>query len=80
MINRVLQQYLRCFVAKRPKHWHKFLHWAKFYYNASFHSSLRMSPFKAVYGQDPPSILDYVPMTTTTEIVNNILRDRQDLL
>ena len=39
-----------------------------------------MSPFKAVYGQDPPSILDYVPMTTTTEIVDNILRDRQDLL
>ena len=39
-----------------------------------------MSPFKAVYGREPPSILDYVPLMATIETVDHLLRDRQDLL
>ena len=39
-----------------------------------------MSPFKAVYGREPPSILDYVPMSATTYSVDNLLKDRQELL
>ena len=58
-------------MAEHPKQWHKFLHWAKYCYDTSFHSSFGMTPFKAVYGRDPPIILDYVPITTTTETVDN---------
>ena len=39
-----------------------------------------MSPFKAVYGRDPPSILDYIPQTAKTDDVDKFLIDRQDLL
>ena len=56
------------------------MHWAEYCYNITFHSSLGTSPFKAVYGQEPLSTLDYVPMTTTTEGVDKFLVDRQDLL
>ena len=67
-------------MAEEPKKWYKLLHWAEYCYNATFHSSLGMSPFKAVYGREPPSMLDYVPMTTTTEGVNRVLLNRQALL
>ena len=80
VLNRILQQYLRCFVAEKPTKWYRFLHWAEYCYNANFHSSLGMSPFKAVYGREPPSMLNYVPMTATTEGVNRLLMDKQDLL
>ena len=39
-----------------------------------------MSPFKAVYGRDPPSILDYIPQSAKTDAVDKFLIDRQDLL
>ena len=61
VINRVLQQYLRCFTDEQPRKWYKFLHWAEYCYNVNFHSSLGMIPFKEVYDRDPHSILDYIP-------------------
>ena len=39
-----------------------------------------MCPFKAVYGRDPPALLDYVPLTATAKTVDHILWDRHDLL
>ena len=67
-------------MGEKPKKWYRFLHGAEYFYNATFHSSLGMSPFKAVYGREPPSMLDYVPMTATTEGVNRVLLNRQALL
>ena len=80
VVNLILQQYLRCFVFDYPRRWSKILHWAELCYNTSFHSSLAMSPFKAVYGRDPPSILDYIPQSTKIDVVDKLLIDRQDLL
>ena len=70
LINRVLQQYLRCFVAEQPRKWYKFFPWVEYCYNINFHSSLGMSLFKALYGHDPPS----------TEAVDWLLTHCQDLL
>ena len=67
-------------MAEKPKKWYRLLHWAEYCYNATFHSSLDVSPFKAVYGREPPSMLDCVPMTATIEGVNRVLLDRQALL
>jgi len=35
------------------------LPWAQFYYNTLFHHSLGMSPFKTVFGREPPTVLPY---------------------
>ena len=35
------------------------LPWAQFWYNTSFHKSLGMNPFQAVFGRAPPSVSHY---------------------
>ena len=42
---------LRSYCNQQPHLWLKFLPLVKFAYNSSFHRSLKMSPFKALYGQ-----------------------------
>jgi hypothetical protein len=52
-MNKVITMYLCCLVSDRPRQW---LPWAEYCYNTAFQSSIRTSPFKVVYGRDPPSI------------------------
>ena len=46
VINRCLEQYLRCFVYQWPRKWHEYLPWAEFWYNTTYHVSTGMTPFK----------------------------------
>jgi len=48
-----LEQYLRMFIDHRQEQWPEWLETAEFAYNNKGHSSTRMLPFKANYGQDP---------------------------
>ena len=59
VVNRGLEQYIRAFVQDNPKTWLFFLCWDEFHYNSSFHNSLKMSPFQALYGCTPPTIPRY---------------------
>jgi len=52
-INQELEQYLRMFIDHRQEQWPDWLGTAEFAYNNKAHSSTKMSPFKANYGQDP---------------------------
>jgi len=52
-VNQELKQYLRMFIDHRQEQWPEWLGTAEFAYNNKAHSSTRMSPFKANYGQDP---------------------------
>ena len=52
-VNQELEQYLRIFINHRQEQWPEWLGMAEFAYNNKAHSSTRISPFKANYGQDP---------------------------
>jgi len=52
-VNQELEQYLRIFIDHRQEQWPEWLGTAEFAYNNKVHSSTRMLPFKANYGQDP---------------------------
>lgn len=58
-LNKCLEQYLQCFSFDYPKKWLELLPWVEFWYNTTTHTSTSLTPFKAVYGRDPPTLHPY---------------------
>lgn len=71
---------LRCFAQDRPKQWTSWLPWAEYWYNTTWHASIQMTPFEAVYGLPPPRLLSYIPGTTTIAAVDEVLRSCAQIL
>lgn len=80
VVNRTLEQYLRCFSGAQPRRWKDWLPWVEFSYNSSCHSSTKITPFEAVYGVRPPTLLSYVLGTTSVAAVDSYLRHCEDIL
>jgi hypothetical protein len=54
VINRCLEQYLRCFASQHPKSWEAFLAWDEYWYNTTFHQ-LTSTPFSSSVWVTPPT-------------------------
>ncbi|GKB54931.1 ty3-gypsy retrotransposon protein [Tanacetum coccineum] len=80
VVNRGLKQYLRAMVTTRSQRWVRFLPWAEYCYNTSYHSSIRMSPFQALYGRLPLTMVPYPPGTSKVAAVDELLVERDKLL
>jgi hypothetical protein len=52
----------------------------EFYYNSGYQSSLKTSPFKVVYGRDPPYICSYTPGEAQLPAVHQELVDHDEFL
>jgi transposase InsO family protein len=79
-LNQCLEQYLRCMIGQSPRQWVKWLYLAELWYNSNHHIAIQMSPFKALYGYEPPNIsLGSVP-GSHVEAVDEVLRERQTLI
>lgn len=80
IVNKMLETYLRCFVGGQPKCWSKWLSWAEFSYNSSPHMSSKLTPFKVMYGRDPPAILKFETGQGVVSSVEETLRERDAIL
>ena len=58
ILNRIVENYLRAFTNLEQMNWAKLLPTAAFAYNNSMNHTLRMSPFRAMYGYDPEFYVD----------------------
>jgi hypothetical protein len=56
VVNKIITMYLCCLIGDRPRQWLQWLPWAEFCYNSAYQSSLRTSPFRVVFGRDPPPL------------------------
>jgi hypothetical protein len=81
VVNRVINMYLRCLVGDQPRSWLQWLPWAEFCYNSSYQTVLKCSPFKVVYGRDPPlTLLSYQPGASRVAVVDKQLLARDEFL
>jgi hypothetical protein len=75
-LNKCLETYLRCYASAKPKTWSDWLPLAEWWYNTNHHSATGFTPFEALYGYPPPTLLSYVPGTAANLAVDSQLRDR----
>jgi hypothetical protein len=79
-LNKCVETYLQCYTASKPKDWSTWLPMAEWWYNTNHHSATGMTPFEAVYGYPPPSLISYVPGTTANLAVDAQLKDRNSII
>ncbi|CAM8982891.1 unnamed protein product [Rhodiola kirilowii] len=79
VVNRSLEDYLRCFVSDHQRDWVSLLPWAEFSYNTALYS-IGMTPYEAFYGRPPPSLLDHIPGAITVAAVEEHVQNRTQLL
>ena len=53
---------------------------AEFWFNSNFHTSLKLTPFKALYGFPPPTIQTYVLGTTSVAALDTLLSQREAII
>ncbi|XP_026428964.1 uncharacterized protein LOC113324903 [Papaver somniferum] len=63
-----------------PKLWADWLALAEWWFNTNFHSSLKMSPFQALYGYVPPHLAFHIHSTTSVASVQEYLKKRDHML
>ncbi|XP_058783964.1 uncharacterized protein LOC131658715 [Vicia villosa] len=80
VLNRSVETYLRCFASTHPGKWYKFLHLAEYWYNTSFHTAIQTTPFRALYGRDPPNIRDFVSGSVQDQSLEDTLQQHQEIL
>ncbi|MCH79841.1 retrotransposon protein, partial [Trifolium medium] len=80
VLNKGLELYLRCFSFNNPKSWYKMLSWSEFWYNTAFQTSIGMTPFKALYGRDPPYLTRYVAQANDPPTIQEELMARDKIL
>jgi hypothetical protein len=79
-VNHCLEYYLRCMVFQEPKKWEAWLPLAEWWYNTSYHTTLKVSPFQALYGYPPPMLSEFSIPSTTDNEPRDFLLDKQQLL
>lgn len=72
--------YLRCLAGDRPRSWLQWLPWAEYCYNTSHQTAIQCSPFRVVYGRDPPALISYHPGAAKVAAVDWQLLDRDQCL
>ncbi|XP_068645288.1 uncharacterized protein [Aristolochia californica] len=70
----------QCLVWDSPKKCVQCISWAEYCYNTSFHRALQETPFKILYGRDPPRLLSYKKGSTRVDAVDHALQSRDQLL
>ena len=70
VVNRSLSTLLRVVLIENHKSWDEYLPHIEFTYNRVVHSTTKLSPFEVVYGFNPFTPLDLIPLPTSFDFVH----------
>ncbi|MCH84407.1 hypothetical protein A2U01_0005239 [Trifolium medium] len=79
-LNKCLEMYLRFFTFQNPKGWYKLLPIAEYWHNTAFHTSAGMTPFKALYWREAPTLIIYGAQAANPHAVREQLMQRDAIL
>lgn len=79
-VNKAIGMYLWCLTRDCPRQWLQWLPWAEFVYNTSSHSALKDTPYRVVYGRDPPAIQEYDLGECQVSAVIQAMKEREEFL
>lgn len=77
VLNRCLETYMRCYTLDKPTSWAGWLPMAQYWYNTTPHSSLKMSPYQALFGQPPPTYIHYQVKDSPIQTVDDLLKEKE---
>lgn len=80
IVNKCLENYLRCMAGDCPKHWAKWLPLAEWWYNTTYHSATKTTPYYAVYGQEPPDHTFCLSRPSSVAEVDCWMRERETII
>ena len=80
IVNKYVENYLRCMTGDNPNQWARWLLLAKWWYNMNFHSSTKLTPYEVLYNFSPPIHVPYFPKDSTVELINDLLTKREEII
>jgi hypothetical protein len=80
IVNKWLEGYLRNYVSGKQKAWIKWLHVGEQCYNTTFHMSIGMKPFRALYGYDALKFVDQIFGDNRVPTKTYWIQEIQDIL
>lgn len=67
-------------MVEKPIQWVRYLPWAKYWFNTTYNYSMRMTPFKALHGQDLPTFFKLKDIPSCVEEVNEKIQMRNVII
>jgi len=80
IVNKWIEGYLRNYVAGQQRTWIKWLHLGEYCYNTTYHMSIRMTPFKALYGYEALDYADLAFGDSRAPKAKDWIQDSQDIM
>jgi hypothetical protein len=80
IVNKWIEGYLRNYVSGQQRTWIKWLHLGEYCYNTTYHMSIGMTPFRALYSHDAPSFVDLAFGDSRAPKAKDWIQENQDIL
>ena len=80
IVNKWIEGYLRNYVVGQQRTWIKWLHLGEYCYNTTHHMSIKMTPFKALYGYEALNFPNLDFGDSKAPKAKDWVQDSQDIL
>ena len=80
VVNKCLENYLRCMTGTSPTRWVQWLPLAEWWYNTNYHTTTKSTPYEILYGYPPPLHIPYFPKDSHVDVVDSFLCKREQIL